>query len=75
MGHVDLTPEQRSLLAESFHLATGGRIIGVPPTVLQQYFLLSWPCCYFVLLSPILGVTAIYLAREKQLHCCFWFIS
>ena len=67
LGHNDLTPEQNSLLAESFHLATDGRIVGAPPTVLQRYFLLSWPYCYFVLLSPILSVWAVYLARERQL--------
>jgi hypothetical protein len=34
---------------------------------MQHYFLLSWPYCYFLLLSPILGCSAVYLAREKQL--------
>jgi hypothetical protein len=67
LGHNDLTLEQNSMLAESFHLATDGRIIGAPPTVLQQYFLLSWPYCYFVLLSPILGAWAVYVARERRL--------
>jgi uncharacterized protein with PQ loop repeat len=67
LGHHDLTPEQISDLAESFHLATDGRIIDATPTVLQRYFLLSWPYCYFVLLSPIVGVSAVYFAREKQL--------
>jgi hypothetical protein len=67
LGHNDLTPEQRAMLAESFHLATDGRIIGAPPTLLQHFFLISWPYCYFVLLSPILGASAVYLAREKQL--------
>jgi hypothetical protein len=66
LGHNDLTAEQRAMLAERFHLATDGRIIGAPPTVLQQYFLLSWPYCYFLLLSPILGVSAVHLAGEKQ---------
>jgi hypothetical protein len=67
LGHNDLTFEEGSMLAERFHLATDGRIIGAPPTVLQQYFLFSWPYCYFLLLSPIFGVSAVYLAREKQL--------
>ncbi|HEX7517099.1 MAG TPA: hypothetical protein VF345_07410 [Chthoniobacterales bacterium] len=67
LGHNDLTLEQNAMLAESFHLATDGRIIGAPPTVLQRFFLISWPYCYFLLLSPILGVSAVYLAREKQL--------
>jgi hypothetical protein len=67
LGHNDLTLEQNSMLAESFHLATDGRIIGAPPTVLQRYFILSWPYCYFVLLSPILGALTVFLAREKQL--------
>jgi hypothetical protein len=67
LGHNDLTVEQNSILAESFHLATDGRIIGAPPTLLQQYFLLSWPYCYFLLLSPILGLAAVYLARERQI--------
>jgi cation transport ATPase len=35
--------------------------------LLQHFFLISWPYCYFVLLSPILGAWAVYLAREKQL--------
>ncbi len=66
LGHNDLTIEQTAMLAERFHFATDGRIIGAPPTVLQQYFLLSWPYCYFLLLSPILGISAVYLTREKQ---------
>ena len=67
LGHNDLTVEQNSMLAEQFHFATDGRIIGAPPTVLQRYFLRSWLYCYFLLLSPILGVLTFYLAREKQL--------
>ena len=54
-------------MAEHFHFATDGRIIGAPPTLLQRYFLLAWPYCYFLLLSPILGAWAVYVTREKQL--------
>lgn len=67
LGHHDLIPEQNSILAESFHFATDGWILGAPPTLLQRYFLLSWPYCYFLLLSPILGACAVYLARDKHL--------
>jgi hypothetical protein len=67
LGHHDLTPEQNAMLAESFHFATDGRIVGAPPTLLQRFFLMSWPYCYFILLSPLLGVWAVCLAREKQL--------
>ena len=67
LGHNDLTEEQRDLLTEHFHFATDGRVIGAPPTLLQRYFLLAWPYCYFLLLSPILGAWAVYLTREKQL--------
>jgi hypothetical protein len=67
LGHHDLTPEQNAMLAESFHFATDGRIVGAPPTVLQRFFLISWPYCYFILLSPILGLWAVYLGRERQL--------
>jgi hypothetical protein len=67
LGHNDLTPEQNEQLAEHFHFATDGRIIGAPPTLLQRYFLLAWPYCYFLLLSPILGAWAVYRTREKQL--------
>jgi len=67
LGHNNLTPEQRSILAERFHLATDGQIIGAPRTMLQKYFFLSWPYSFFLLLSPILGVSAVYLSREKQL--------
>ena len=67
LGHHDLTVEQRALLAEHFHFATDGVIIGAPPTLLQHFFLNCWPYCYFVLLSPLLGVWAVYLAREKQI--------
>ena len=67
LGHNDLTEEQAGQLAEHFHFATDGRIIGAPPTLLQRYFLLAWPYCYFLLLSPILGACAVYLTRERQL--------
>jgi hypothetical protein len=67
LGHHDLTLEQNSMLAGRFHFATDGRIIGAPPTLLQHFFLISWPYCYLVLLSPILGASAVYFAREKQL--------
>lgn len=66
LGHHDLTVEQRGLLAEHFHFATDGRIIGAPPTLLQHFFLNCWPYCYFVLLSPLLGLWAVYVARDKQ---------
>ena len=67
LGHNDLTPEQISILGEEFHLATDGRVVDAPPTLLQRYFLHSWPYCYFLLLSPILGVAAVYLTRERQI--------
>lgn len=67
LGHHDLTPEQNAMLAESFHFATDGRIVGAPPTFLQRFFLMSWPYCYFILLSPLLGVWAVYLGREWQI--------
>lgn len=67
LGHHDLTPEQNAMLAESFHFATDGRIVGAPPTFLQRFFLISWPYCYFILLSPLLGVWAVYLGRERQI--------
>jgi hypothetical protein len=66
LGHHDLTAEQRALLAEYFHFSTDGVIIGAPPTLLQHFFLNCWPYCYFVLLSPLLGLWAVYLARDKQ---------
>jgi hypothetical protein len=66
LGHNDLTVEQSAMLAKRFHFATDGRIIGSPRTVMQHYFLLSWPYCYCLLLSPILGALAVYRASEKQ---------
>jgi hypothetical protein len=65
LGHNDLTAEQCAMLADEFHLTTDGRIIGAPPTLLQRFFLLSWPYCYFVLLSPIVGVSALCFTRDK----------
>lgn len=67
LGHNDLTDEQIAMLAERFHFATDGRIIGAPPTLLQRYFLLAWPYCYFLLLSPIIGILAVYFTRERPL--------
>jgi len=66
LGHNDLADDQIALLAERFHFSTDGKIIDAPPTILQRYFLLSWPYCYFLLLSPIIGVAAVYFGREKQ---------
>ena len=69
LGHNDLTEEQADQLAEHFHFATDGRIIGAPPTLLQRYFLLAWPYCYFLLLSPILGA-ARFISRAKSNSPC-----
>ncbi|PYJ11705.1 MAG: hypothetical protein DMF06_01820 [Verrucomicrobia bacterium] len=67
LGHHDLTSEQRDVLSEYFHFATDGWIVGAPPTLLQHFFLNCWPYCYFVLLSPLLGLWAVYVARDKQI--------
>jgi hypothetical protein len=67
LGHNDLTSEQCTMLAEEFHFTTDGRIIGAPPTLLQRFFLVSWPYCYLLLLSPLLGALAVYIARERRL--------
>jgi hypothetical protein len=67
LGHNDLTDENCAMLAEEFHFTTDGRIIGAPPTLLQRFFLVSWPYCYFVLLSPIVGVSALYFTQEKSI--------
>jgi len=76
LGHVDLSRQSAALLAERFHFAADLQIKDAPLTVLQRYFVASLPYCYFVLLSPMLGLVAIYLCREKQyplflvLHLC-----
>lgn len=67
LGHNDLTVEQQSMLAKRFHFATDVRIVGTPRTILQRYFLSSWPYCYFLLLSPIWSALAAYFAHEKPL--------
>jgi hypothetical protein len=67
LGHNDLTSEQCTMLAEEFRFATDGRIIGAPPTLLQRFFLVSWPYCYLLLLSPLFGALTVYFAREKRL--------
>ena len=67
LGHHDLTAEQCAMLAQEFHFATDGRIIEAPPTLLQRFFLLSWPYCYLLMLSPLFGALAVYSARDKRL--------
>lgn len=67
LGHNDLTVEHCVMLAEKFDFTTDGRIIGAPPTLLQRFFLLFWPYSYFVLLSPIVGILALYLTQEKPI--------
>lgn len=67
LGHNDLTDDQILLLAERFHFATDGKVIGAPPTLLQRYFLLAWPYCYFLILSPIIGIWTLYRTRQKQM--------
>lgn len=66
LGHVDLLPEGAEVLADRFHFAADLQIKDAPLTLLQRYFVASLPYCYFVLLSPILGLIAVYLCREKQ---------
>lgn len=67
LGHNDLTDDQIATLAEYFHFATDGRIIDAAPSPLQRYFLGAWFYCYFLLLSPVLGIITLYLTREKQI--------
>jgi len=67
LGHHDLTPEHCAMLAGEFHFATDGRIIDAPPTLLQRFFLVSWPYCYLLMLSPFFGALAVCFARDKRL--------
>lgn len=66
LGHVDLKPPSAAILAERFHFAADLQIKDAPLTLLQRYFIASIPYCYFVLLSPILGVLAIWSSRDKR---------
>ena len=67
LGHNDIPDEQRTILVEEFHFSTDGRVVGAPPTLLQRWFLLSWPYGWFLLLSPFLGAWTVYLTREKEI--------
>jgi hypothetical protein len=66
LGHVDLLPQGAAVLAEHFHFAADLQIKGAPLTLLQRYFVAALPYCYFILLSPILGLVATYLCRDKR---------
>lgn len=66
LGHVDLTLAQREQLIEYFHFAPDPNITAAPRTLLQRYFLAAWPYYFVVLLCPIAGLVAVFVAYDKQ---------
>ena len=66
LGHVDVSEGSVKVYADRFHFAPDRKIHFAPWTVMQRYFVNAWPYCYVVLLSPVLGLFAVFIARDKR---------
>jgi hypothetical protein len=66
-GHA-LNEQQMSVLANRFHYAADPLSREQPPTILQTYFLKSYPYCLLVMAAPALSGVSLLLRRTRS--CC-----
>ena len=65
LGHVDLTAEQVTLLAEKFHADFPQEIVNIK-SPLKKYFLKSWRYSLLVLLAPLWSGILVFVFAEKK---------
>ena len=65
LGH-DMTKDEVAILAQYFHWAGTTSISTERPTLLQKYFLRSWPYCLFALTSPLLGLLTLVVRSQTK---------
>ena len=66
LGYVNLTDDDVKILAEKFGVKTEKEITARPLSLLQLYFVWSWPYYFIVLLSPLTCALATWLGRCRS---------
>jgi hypothetical protein len=65
LGHVDLTSDQATMLAQLFHWTAPANITAQPLSVTQSYYKASWPYYFVLLISPLICVIALFRGRPS----------
>ena len=65
LGYAKLNDDQVKMLAEKFGFRTVKDARTQPYSLLQQYFLRSWPYYFIVIVSPLVCAFAIWLSRDR----------
>jgi hypothetical protein len=67
LGNNDLTEEEVARLAEKFRFTTVKQITSQPLSLMQLYFVSSWPYYFVVLLAPLTCALAVWVGRRPSL--------
>jgi hypothetical protein len=65
LGYGKLSDGKLKALAEKFGFQTVKHLPAQPYSLLQQYFLVAWPCYFIVIVSPLVCAFAIWLGRHR----------
>ena len=65
LGVGELTDEQIKMLIEKFRFTTVKLLPAQPFSLLQQYFLRSWPYYFIVVVSPLTCALATWASRQR----------
>ncbi len=65
LGYGELTDEQIKMLIEKFRFTTVKLLPAQPFSLLQQYFLRSWPYYFIVVVSPLTCALAMWVSRQR----------
>jgi hypothetical protein len=66
LGYAKLNDDQVKMLAEKFGFRTVKDPRTQPYSLLQQYFIRSWPYYFIVIVSPLVCAFAIWLSRDRS---------
>ena len=66
LGYGNLTDDNVKILAETFGVKAEKEVTGQPLSLLQLYFVWSWPYYFIVLLSPLTCALATWLCRCRS---------
>jgi len=66
LGYAKMNDDQVKMLAEKFGFRTVKDPRTQPYSLLQQYFIRSWPYYFIVIVSPLVCAFAIWLSRDRS---------
>ena len=73
LGYGKLKDSQIKMLAEKFGFQTAKQLPAQPFSLLQQYFLNTWPYYFVVIVSPLICALATWLSRDRALALLLFF--